>query len=52
MLTELQAILDPDLVPMLVVNAVALVLGVCFMIVALTTGAEVARPVPRASARV
>ncbi len=52
MIGELQAILDPDLVPMLLVNGVAALLGVCFMIVALSTDADVRQPAPRATARV
>jgi hypothetical protein len=52
MMSELQAIFAVDLAPMLVVNAIAALLGICLMIVALTSDAEVARSSSRAPARV
>jgi hypothetical protein len=33
MISELQAILSPDLVPMLFVNGLAAILGICLLIV-------------------
>ncbi len=52
MIVELQAILGPDLVPMLLVNGVAALLGVCFIILALSSDAEVSQTAPRAAARI
>jgi hypothetical protein len=52
MISELQAIFGPDLLPMFLVNGVAAVLGVCFMIVALSSGAESSRATARATARI
>jgi hypothetical protein len=52
MIGELQAILGPDLVPMLLVNATAAFLGVCFMILALSAGAEASQATLRVTARV
>jgi hypothetical protein len=52
MISELQAIFGPDLVPMLAANAIAALFGICCIIVALTSGAEVSRPAPRAPARI
>jgi hypothetical protein len=52
MISELQAIFGPDLLPMLVVNGMSALLGICCMIVALSSGVGDSQAIARATARV
>lgn len=52
MMSELEAILSVDFQTMMLVNGVAALLGVCLMIVALTSGTEVSETAQRTTAPV
>jgi hypothetical protein len=52
MISELQAIFSPDLMPMLFVNGLAAILGICLLIVAMPTETETAEASSRQPAGV
>jgi hypothetical protein len=52
MFSELQAILAPDLMPMLFVNSLAAILGICLLIVVMPAESETAQASSRQPASV